>query len=74
MAAATAGVSHGTGTSRAATLLPLVIALALGMLVIAYRRFEMFIAKILHTLKAEGANSRRCNGDRSENGRRLDGG
>lgn len=47
MAAAAAGVSRGTGTSRASTVLPLVIALALGMLVIAYRRFEMFIAAIL---------------------------
>jgi putative inorganic carbon (hco3(-)) transporter len=47
MAAAAAGLAHGTGTSRASMLLPLGATLALGMLVMAYRRFEMFIAAIL---------------------------
>ena len=47
LAAALAGVARAGDASRTAVLLPLILVVALGMLVVAYRRFEMFLAAIL---------------------------
>ena len=47
LAAAIAGRARAGHASRSDVLLPLIIAIGLGMLVVAYRRFEMFLAAIL---------------------------
>ena len=46
-AAAIAGMARASDASRATVLLPLILALGLGMLVVAYRRFVVFFAAIL---------------------------
>jgi putative inorganic carbon (hco3(-)) transporter len=45
--AAAAGLAKAGDASRSTVLLPLVVTLAFGMFLVAYRRFEMFVAAII---------------------------
>ncbi len=47
VAAAAAGVAKAGNAPRSTILLPLVVALGVGMFFVAYRRFEMFVAAII---------------------------
>ncbi len=47
MAAALAGLAKAGNGSRSSIVLPLVVALGVGMFFVAYRRFEMFVAAII---------------------------